>query len=83
MSITINIPSITINIGTTNMATLQEVLDTVSAIANSVTAVRGDIQMLKDQLAAGSPVTQQQLDDLLVSLQSVASDVTELDSETP
>lgn len=101
MEITISnlsIDSLIINVsGDEVMATLQEVLDVVtdistkaSALNSSIANLRTDIQMLKDQIAAGTPVTQQQLDDLFSSLtqdqsalQTAVDAAAQLDSETP
>lgn len=64
-------------------ATVAQILQTVTAIGTSITAIRGDIQSLKDQLAAGGMVTQEDLDTILANLENVASQAATLDSETP
>ena len=63
------------------MATLNEVLDRLSTISTSLTNIREDIQVLKDQVAAGAPVTQAQLDDLFARVNTLAGDAETLASE--
>ena len=64
-------------------ATLQQVVDAVTAIGTSLVGITGDIQALKDQIAAGSPVSQADLDNLLTQVQNVATQAQDLDMQTP
>jgi hypothetical protein len=53
------------------MSTLEELQTELAAISADYDAMLTAIQALKDQLAAGSPVTQEQLDALVAQAQSI------------
>lgn len=55
------------------MATLDDVQTHLQAVADGVQNLKNQIQTLRDQLASGSPVTQEQLDALDAKLQEIAS----------
>ena len=68
--------------GESIMASFQEVSDELDAIKTAVDAVKelgkqqiAEIQALKDQLAAGSPVTQEQLDSLDTKADSILAEL--------
>ena len=57
------------------MATLQEVKDAIAEektqVLNKLTELNTEIQALKDQIAAGSPVTVADLDDLKAAVNDI------------
>jgi uncharacterized protein YoxC len=57
------------------MATLQEVNDTLDAVAAGVNGLEAQIADLKAQVAAGSPVSQAQLDDLAAKAAAIGADI--------
>lgn len=79
------------------MATLQDVISLVSGIAETageiaeaLAGIGADVAALKEQIAAGSPISQEQLDslaaalsDVAVELADVASTAQDLDQSTP
>lgn len=74
----------TIHIGDSEMAaTVQQILDVISAVRDSVANVALDVMALKDQIAAGGVVTQADLDNILAQIQDVASRASDLDASTP
>lgn len=70
-------------LGDLDMATVQEVLDVVSATAVSITAIAADVQMLKDKISAGGVVSQADLDNIHTQVQAVADQAAALDATTP
>lgn len=57
------------------MATLKELKDAIAAVQTGVDGLETAISGLKDQLTAGSPVTQADLDELLISVQAISADI--------
>lgn len=55
------------------MSTLADVQTHLNQVADGVTNLRGQIQTLKDQLASGQVVTQEQLDALDTSVQAIVT----------
>lgn len=72
------------------MATVQELqvkIDSIppllDAIANDTGSLKGQIQALKDQLAAGTPVSQEQLDELDEKAAAIVGRLIDLDTQVP
>lgn len=63
--------------------TVQAILTKVTEIASSLQNIAGDVQALKDALAQGGIVTQQDLDQIMLQLSSVAQAASDLDTQNP
>lgn len=57
------------------MATVQELKDAMEAIKTGVDTLEADIKALNDKVAAGSPVTQADLDALAESAKAIVADI--------
>lgn len=68
--------------GVNIMGELQDVKNAIAQVktdlANEKVEVAAEIQKLKDQIAAGSPVTSQDLDDLITSVNEIGSGVKDI-----
>lgn len=71
----------------TKEAQMAETIDSLNAkvdgIVTHLTQIAADIQVLKDQIGAGSPVTQEQLDALGAKLQGALDQSTTVDDSVP
>lgn len=57
------------------MAKLQDLKDALAAVATGVDGLEAAITALKEQIASGTPVTQEELDALLTSVQAIGADI--------
>lgn len=70
-------------LGVAVMAKVEELFAMLDTIADGVNALEADIKELKAQVAAGQPVSQEQLDALFAKAQSIGSDIADTSDTEP